>query len=136
MATDTSGLEAGVREWAARVAEAALVDFSVVLQEAAPLGEGTLRGSLELDGPHDTGGEQVGSVAFPVDHASYTDEGTDPHEIVGNPLLAFEWNGATVIVHSVQHPGTRGTGWWTDNATDDGWAAACERAADGVEVEV
>jgi len=133
---DTSGLEAGVREWAARVAEQAIVDLSVTLQEAAPVRTGELRGSVEVDGPHDTGGEAVGSVGFAADHASYTDEGTEPHEIVGNPLLAFEWNGTTVIVHSVQHPGTEGTHWWTDNATDDEWERACERAAGGVEVEV
>ena len=35
--------------------------------------------------------------------------GTRPHPIVGNPLLAFFWErvGEFVIVHSVQHPGTK-----------------------------
>lgn len=35
--------------------------------------------------------------------------GTRPHTIMGRPLLAFYWEavGERVVVHSVQHPGTK-----------------------------
>jgi hypothetical protein len=37
-------------------------------------------------------------------------QGTRPHMIYGNPVLAFEWSkagGKTVIVAHVHHPGTK-----------------------------
>ena len=37
----------------------------------------------------------------------YVDEGTRPHIITGNPFLAFQINGATIITRSVKHPGTK-----------------------------
>jgi hypothetical protein len=33
--------------------------------------------------------------------------GTDPHAIVGNPVLAFVWHGEQVFFASVNHPGTQ-----------------------------
>jgi hypothetical protein len=40
---------------------------------------------------------------------TYLEEGTRPHEIVGNPFLAFHWErlGVDVVFRRVQHPGTK-----------------------------
>lgn len=40
---------------------------------------------------------------------TYLEEGTRPHEIAGNPILAFYWDkmGADVFFRRVQHPGTK-----------------------------
>lgn len=55
------------------------------------------------------------TLRSPADYSTYVDDGTEAHEIRGHPLLAFTArDGSRVIVHSVQHPGTPRTGWWTD----------------------
>lgn len=137
MATDTTGLRDGVVEWSRQVHDQAIEEFSRTLYDAAPVDTGELRASLEQEGGVDTGAEIIGAVGFTAEHASWQDEGTDPHEIVGNPLLAFEIDGHVVIVHSVQHPGShKNDGWWSNNATDEGWGAACEAAAANIQVEV
>jgi hypothetical protein len=49
----------------------------------------------------------VSSHAYVLD---YLASGTRPHDIMGKPLLAFEWEkagGKTVIVAHVHHPGTK-----------------------------
>lgn len=80
-------------------------------------------GALSRSGNVVTTGDGSGAVAtitFDEDYASYLEEGTGPHQITGNPLLAFEWGGQTVIVHSVQHPGsTKWVGWFSGKAEDD-----------------
>lgn len=55
-------------------------------------------------------------VVSPAEYSSFVDEGTDPHEIRGNPYLAFFWpkTGKFEVFRSVEHPGTPRTGWWTD----------------------
>lgn len=55
--------------------------------------------------------EVSGDSAKIGEHSGYgifVNEGTRPHIIKGNPLLAFERGGRTIIVRSVRHPGTRG----------------------------
>lgn len=40
-------------------------------------------------------------------YAYFVHQGTQPHPIYGNPVLAFEWNGEMVFFRSVMHPGSR-----------------------------
>jgi hypothetical protein len=58
---------------------------------------------------------QVGNIA---PQALFTDQGTSPHEIDGNPLLVFDWpegyNGpGTYAFRHVSHPGNEGTNWFS-----------------------
>lgn len=39
-------------------------------------------------------------------YASFVDQGTKAHLIVGNPFLTFMWKGALMHVRYVNHPGT------------------------------
>ncbi len=122
MGVDISDLLSETEAWVAAGAEAAADGWGDEL--AVPVDTGALQGSQQSGG----GGGFVwtGFLAFTADYASYTDEGSSPHEITGNPLLAFEMGGQTVVVHSVQHPGTAGTGWFEDAVTDDEWASRIE----------
>lgn len=134
MATDASDLRASIEQWAQDVHRQAVEEMLAELDVKVPRGphgdtdrgEPALADSVEV--------LEIGSmttqVAYTAEHATFTDEGTAPHEIRGNPLLAFEWEGQLVIVHSVQHPGTTGTRWWSDTMTDERWAEALQHAAD------
>ncbi|OEC87887.1 MULTISPECIES: hypothetical protein [Methanobacterium] len=64
--------------------------------------------TIEVD-PTGDGTAEVGATATSDEGFPYPiviEQGSRPHIIEGNPLLAFNWNGAFVITHSVQHPGT------------------------------
>ena len=64
-------------------------------------GRGTLKDSISKSVTLDT------AVIGPnVPYAEVVEKGSAPHIIFGNPYLAFEINGATVIVRHVNHPGT------------------------------
>lgn len=131
MAADASDLIAALEEWAAIVHEKAVEEMAADLDAKVPHGEGDGVGPSLADSVEilriDT---LTTEIAYTAEHATFTDEGTAPHEIHGNPLLAFEWNGQLVIVHSVQHPGTTGTRWWSDTMTDERWSEALQNAAD------
>jgi hypothetical protein len=130
---DTRGMVREVRAWAEEVFEEAVLDLASQLDETVPVGETT-----RLDGPALRDTQQVevhglqATIRYAAEHASYTDEGTPPHPIVGNPLLAFRIDGELVIVHSVQHPGTPRTGWFSDTVTEQAFAEALDRAASQV----
>lgn len=130
MSVDASDLRAAIEQWAGDVQEAATLDLVDELRHRVPVGETTRLGEprlqdteeVHLDGLHS-------EIAYRAYHASFTDEGTEPHPIIGNPLLAFRWHGQLVIVHSVNHPGTTGTHWWSETMTVDGYLRALRDAA-------
>lgn len=137
MTVDVSMLKDAVTQWVDQGAGVALDTFGQELRGRAPIGtepssDGTtIVDSLEMIITSE--GEQwSGELNFTSPHASYSDEGTEPHDIQGNPLLAFQWQGSLVIVHSVHHPGTPRTGWFTDNVTDDAWTQQVSDALDTI----
>lgn len=137
MTVDTSDLTEALQTWVNRSAAQALDGMYALSRERAPYGAS----EDGHPGPHLVDTEEasilsegelwVGELAYTAEHASYLDEGTGPHEITGNPLLAFHWGGQLVIVHSVQHPGsTMHVGWFSNTVTDESWAAELETAMD------
>lgn len=48
-----------------------------------------------------------GLIRATAPYASYVEEGTKAHLIPGNPLLSFESKGRRVVVHWVEHKGTK-----------------------------
>ncbi len=123
MGVDISDLLSETMDWVDAGAEAAATGWGDELD--VPVKTGALKASQEVE----TGGGGwvwSGGLAFTEDYASYTDTGAGAHRIDGNPLLAFDWNGQHVVVHSVNHPGTAGTDWFTDAVTDDTWAQRVE----------
>jgi hypothetical protein len=86
-----------------------------VLTEAvqtAPVGKtGALRAGLGMGQSRDVKGRWTTGydVFSKAAHSRFVMDGTRPHEIKGNPLLAFFWPkvGKFVVFHSVQHPGTK-----------------------------
>lgn len=137
MSVDVSDLTDAIQAWANRSAGQALDGMRQLSREHAPYGAS----EDGHPGPHLVDTEEanvleegeiwVGELAYTAEHASYLDEGTGPHTIEGNPLLAFHWGGQQVIVHSVQHPGsTMHVGWFSNTVTDESWAAELETAMD------
>ena len=54
--------------------------------------------------------------------ARFTEEGTRPHEIRGNPILAFYWEkvGRFVYFRKVNHPGNKAKPWFRPTIDDAG----------------
>ena len=68
------------------------------LQSIVPVKTGELKKSINWD---------ENGIWSTAEHYKYVDEGTKPHKITGNPFLAFQINGANIVVRSVNHPGTK-----------------------------
>lgn len=78
------------------------VAFDKVVRDT-PKKTGTLRGGYQkIIRPN------VALIKNAISYLKDVENDTPPHKIEGNPLLAFEWNGRMMILHSVQHPGTKG----------------------------
>lgn len=127
---EITGLLTAVRAWSEDVVELAARKMGELLDEVVPIDTGELRDSQVIEQT----GDNEWQVVYEAEHATFTDEGTAPHTIEGNPLLAFEWEGELVIVHSVEHPGTTGTFWFTDTFTDENWSRCLEEAGQEVEL--
>lgn len=127
VSVDSSALRAELSQWFDEAFDRAGGDWLAELEGVAPYATGELVASGRFDS-FGGGPAYSGEMAFDAPQALWTDEGTKPHQIVGNPLLAFEWQGRTMIVHSVNHPGTPATLWWSQRVTNDGWASELDRA--------
>lgn len=125
MAVDTSGLRRQLLDGGARVTEAAAQALARDIDAtSAPVDTGELVGSGRV--------ATVGTVAtltYDAEHASFQDDGTGPHEIRGNPYLAFSVGGVNIVVRSVQHPGsTKNKGWFSDRTQE--WPEFVQREID------
>ena len=131
MAVDVTSLQLAIIDAAVPITEIAAELREADIAAAAPIDTGALSQSGEVS-VQGTGDGAVATIKFTEEYAGFLDTGTSPHTIEGNPLLSFNWNGAQVIVHSVQHPGShKWDGWFSDRALDDGlWGLACQAAAD------
>jgi hypothetical protein len=126
---EITGLLQAVKSWAEETTALAAQKMGELLDDQVPVATGALRDSQVIEET----GDNEWQVVYEADYAEVSDTGSAPHEIVGNPLLAFEWEGELVIVHSVQHPGTPRTGWFTDTFTDENWTRCLEDAGSEVE---
>lgn len=134
---DVTDLTRAVSEQVQAIHEQALRLTLADTIDAAPIRTGLLRASTDVTGTAMVGDfVALGSIFSLVPYAGYTDAGTPPHPIDGNPLLYFFWEklGRFVALPHVNHPGTAGTQWFNGGA-DDGepmasrWEAACNAAA-------
>lgn len=139
---DSSVLRAGLEEYRDALASSAADHLlEAVVRPNVPVGadSGERSGPRLIDtqrGP-DRIGDGAYSIGYDAEHASYTDEGTEPHEIHGRPWLVFfsERAGRTIFLNDdrgqfVHHPGTARQGWWTDNVTDESWDVAVQEQVD------
>lgn len=122
---DLSALRDRIRERGLLAAGLAGLLFVERLQAAAPVDTGELRDSITLRAePSYTGDVATVDVDVGAPHGRYQNDGTGIYgpkgsRIEGNPLLAFEWKGVKVIVHSVA--GSPATHWWDNTATAETW---------------
>ena len=102
-----------LKEAATSLANAAAERIKSYQEQFISMNQSIVTGNM-----HDTifvepgdGEAEVGATALSDDGFPYPvviENGSRPHVIEGNPLLAFYWpkEGTFVITHSVQHPGT------------------------------
>lgn len=78
--------------------------------------------------------DTTGEVAANASYARWVESGTQPHLIVGNPFLRFEWRGEWVSFRAVNHPGTQPrpfmqrAGEWGEAVLFDGLSAFTQDA--------
>lgn len=74
-----------------------------------PVDTGRLRASIRVERRSFLGLRLRWTVGSDVEYAAYVNDGTRPHKITAKnaKALRFRWKGQTVIVRSVQHPGTK-----------------------------
>jgi len=116
-----------VRAYADRVALAAAADMLRDTDRRAPVRTGQLRGTGDIVRK---GSGRV-EIRYPAEYASFTDTGTRPHTIRprNRKVLRFRVGSTLVYTRRVDHPGTRGTRWYSDVVNLSGWQAALRRAA-------
>lgn len=86
------------------------------LQREAPVDTGKMRASTSVSVRREGRGFRFTARAE-TEYASFTSKPTRPHVIRprrAGGVLVFYWPVAGGVVHfrHVNHPGTRGTGWW------------------------
>lgn len=134
---DATGLRARVRERAREIGGDAADQVRQALVGAAPRGEtGETARSVRVDELPEFGNRLAWRAVAPTPQAEWTDKGTRPHPISPipnrpNAHLRFVIPGVGVIFtkKTVHHPGTTGTGWFTDTVRDE-WAPALRRATE------
>ena len=118
---DTSDLRRAVAERTLEIHERALQLCLTDTLDAAPERTGNLKALTDVT-PPTLVDEFVasGSIFSLAPYAGYTDAGTEPHEIPGNPLLYFYWDklGEFMVLPVVNHPGTTGTQWFNGGDPD------------------
>lgn len=139
---DTDSLRQAISDAVVEVADAALDQCLADTLAAAPEKTGALKALTDRT-PVSLAGDFVasGSVFCDAKYAEWTDAGSEPHLIEGNPLLHFYWDriGKEVWFHFVNHPGSPGTQWF-NGGVDGGepmlsrWTDACEAANASVSV--
>jgi Bacteriophage HK97-gp10, putative tail-component len=134
---NTYALRAKVAEFGAAVVEEAVQRLSDDVHATVPVGEddplgrrqgGTLRDSRW--GPRRTG-PYTWEFGYTAEHGKYVDQGTDPHWIIGDPLLVFWWGktGKVEFRSYVMHPGySPAFRWWSDVVTPDNYFDHLEAA--------
>lgn len=131
MPVDVSDLVATIEEIGAEAFVEAQQSLGDEAREAAPVDTGELRDSLELV-VNGSGTVIFGSIAFTAPQAGWTNDGTQPHGIDGNPVLVFEIGGVTIFASHVDHPGNAGSHWFDQAVSDDTWAQHVQAALDSL----
>jgi hypothetical protein len=134
---NVDALRAAVLEFTAEVGRRAGERITEDIKAVdVPVMSGRLQREGEFVDLGTSGEVWAGRVEFPTEYASFSEEGTQPHRIDGNPLLAFYWPkaGRVVVVRHVNHPGTRAQKWFAGGTTDSRWQTACETAAGAITV--
>lgn len=130
MAVDSSVLRARITRWGQAVFDRSIELTIEELREAAPLGVTgeTRRGIQAQPGGRDT--RPAARIVSTGKGGSFVEEGTEPHIIVGRPILRFLWGGdrigqpgpnqriattrgaGVVFFRSVEHPGFPPRPWF------------------------
>ena len=132
MSVDTTALSLAIIDAAVPICDEAATIRANEISRNAPRDSGDMADTWEV-ATQGNGDGASSTLTFSTFYASFQDD--PPSQIFGNPLLAFEWNGQTVIVHSVK-PSQVNRGWFTNPSEDEAsWAAACQAALDGYVIQ-
>lgn len=127
------GLEDIVRDYGREIGTYAAQQMLENAADDAPVKTGELAASGYGPEIIDVGNRFIYRIGFSAEQAEWTDQGTAPHTIlpVRAEHLRFFWedgpNGPGVYtLDQVSHPGSEGTGWFSQNTTEEAWALALE----------
>lgn len=121
MPVDTSALKAAFQQYLCDAMDAAVQDEIIpAMRDAAQENTGAMKAGIHAD-PASTDGQIVSTTIYSdAEYSSFMDQGTRDHDIFGNPFLAFYWQkiGQFVVLPYVHHPGTVGSGFFTETMAD------------------
>lgn len=126
---DASGLRQHVRARSRQAHVIATADMKTRYRTAAPYKSGDTFRAIDVIAFRSTPNQVAATAIAPTPQAKYTDEGTRPHVIRprSKKVLRFKVGGRVVFARQVNHPGFKGTGWFSDLGPRE-WHAALERA--------
>lgn len=126
MPTDLGPLKEALQQYLCDAMDAGINDEMIpAMRDAAQERTGAMKAGIHAD-PATSDGQVVHTTIYSDEpYSSFMDQGTQEHDIFGNPLLAFYWQqvGKVVIVRSVHHPGTVGSGFFEDTINDQQFPA-------------
>lgn len=122
---DIAALRERVNRYGITMQKFAALDMAAQATSAAPVKTGALRNSRRI-----SQGYRSTRIEFTAPQGEWTDRGTAAHRINGRPLLVFFWPkvGRVVFLRHVNHPGNKGSRWFSNVMTSSNWQAALRRA--------
>lgn len=130
MSADASQLRYALQRWQRLVFDDAAHELLTGPETVVPVATGATVAAGNVGDVSESQGFVSGVLAFPTPQALFTNDGTRPHRIEGNPLLSFYWPkiGRRVTVRYVNHPGNKATHWFDEAMKDQRWGDLLERA--------
>lgn len=130
---DVSSLRQQMQTRARRAQALAANDMRTSYRRAAPVGKGPEAGatlaSVDVVNFSTSPTRLTCTAVATTPQAKFTDEGTRPHTIRARnkKALRFRYKGRIVVAKSVNHPGNKGTGWFSKLGARE-WSGALQRA--------
>lgn len=126
---DVSALRQQIQTRSARAHVIASGRMKTRYRQAAPYKSGDTQESVDVVNFSATSRELACTAVATTPQAEWTDKGTDPHEIRPNAkkALRFRYRGRIVFAKVVNHPGNKGTGWFSKLGARD-WPGELQQA--------
>lgn len=113
---DVSSLRRKLQDKAEQACLNAVIDMIQDLKSESPVLTGETRDSIDYE-PINISDESISyRIVSPTPQGQWVEEGTSPHDIYGNPYLAWVGSRGPVVINAsrtpVHHPGTSPKPWF------------------------
>lgn len=126
---DATALRRTVASRAQRAQVLAAVDMKTAYRRASPYEKGDTQRSVDVINFTIGPAQLTCTAVATTPQAKFTDEGTEPHVIRPRTkkVLRFRYRGRIVFAKVVNHPGNRGTHWFSELGRRE-WGPSLQRA--------